>query len=157
MKIKGVNPETGEEFEAEADQVDKGFIDSMLDFKLSNEDMRKLIDSLNVSADVKSLLYAFSKATIKAGEFVLKIGRKIIDFVCMLFKEYPNATFGVIFGAIVGFLISTIPVLGVVLGPIAASIFISIGFIFGAKEDISDKGLARKIAEANAEFAPLNA
>lgn len=156
MKVKGVNPETGEEFETEAEHVDSDFIDSMLDFKLTDEDIKKLIDNLNISADAKSLLYAFSKATIKAGQFVLKIGRKIIDFVCMLFKEYPNTTFRVIFSAIVGFLISTIPVLGVVLGPIASAIFIAVGFVFGANEDFKDKALERKIAGAKAEFAPLN-
>jgi len=157
MKVKGVNPETGEEFEAEADQVDSDFIDSMLNFKLTDEDIRKLIDNLNISADAKSLLYAFSKATIKAGQFILKIGRKIIDFVCLLFKEYPSATFGMIFGAIVGFLISAIPVLGVVLGPIATPIFMAFGSLLGAKEDLKDKALVRRVAEINAKFSPLNA
>ena len=157
MKVKGVNPETGEEFEAEADQVDNDFIDSMLNFKLSDEDIRKLIDNLNVSADVKSLLYAFSKATIKVGQFVLKIGRKIIDFVCLLFKEFPNAIFGMIFGAIAGFLISTIPVLGVVLGSIAGPIIMVFAGAKGLQEDIKDKALVRRVAEINAKFSPLNA
>ena len=35
MKVKGVNPETGEEFEAEAEHVDNDFIDSMLNFKMT--------------------------------------------------------------------------------------------------------------------------
>lgn len=157
MKVKGVNPDTGEEFEAEADQVDKGFIDSMLDFKLSDEDIKKLIDNLNVSADMKSLLYKFSKATIMAGEVVLKIGRKIIDYVCLFVKEFPMATFGMIFGAIAGFLISAIPVIGVVLGSYVTPIIVALGFIIGAPFDIKDNALARKIAEANAKFSPLNA
>ena len=129
----------------------------MLNFKLSDEDIKRLIDNLNISADAKSLLYAFSKATIKAGQFVLKIGRKIIDFVCLLFKEFPNATFGMIFGAIVGFLLSAIPILGVVLGPIVTPLAIVFGLIIGVPQDIRDKALARKIAEANAVFSPLNA
>ena len=101
MKIQGINPETGEEYQSEANLNDS-FIESMLNFDMSDEQIKKVIDNLNVSADVKSLLYAISKATIKAGQFVLKIGRKIIDFVCLIFKEFPNATFGLIFGAIAG-------------------------------------------------------
>jgi hypothetical protein len=156
MKIKGENPETGEEYEAEADHVDDSFVDSMLNFKLTDEDIKRLIDNLNISADAKSLLYAFSKATIRAGQFVLKIGRKIIDFVCLLFKEYPSATFGMIFGAIVGFLVSSIPVLGMVLGPIATSIAMALGLVLGLKEDLKDKALVRRVAEINAKFSPLN-
>lgn len=38
-----------------------------------------MIDGLDISADAKSLLFRFSKATITAGQHVIKLGRKIID------------------------------------------------------------------------------
>ena len=157
MKIEGDNPETGNHFETDAKKVDQSFINSMLDFKVSDLDIKKLIESLDVSADIKSLLYAFSKATIKAGQFILKIGRKIIDFVCLIFKEYPGVTFGVIFGAIAGFLIATIPIIGVILGPFIKPLAIAFGLVGGLREDIKDKNLARKIADINAKFSPLDA
>ena len=155
MKIQGINPETGAVFQAETDDVDSSFVDSMLKFDMSDEAIKKIIDNLSVSADVKSLLYSFSKATIKVGEAIIKIGRKIIDFICRLVTEHPNAAFGLIFGLIVGFLISSIAVIGVVLGPLFMPIAMAFGLISGLSEDVKDKALARKIDEIKASFAPL--
>ncbi len=155
MEIKGKNTETGEEFQAQAENVDGSFVESMLHYDMSDEGIKKLIDGLSVSADIKSLLYSFSKATIKAGQYVIKIGRKIIDFVCMVSSEYPGVTFGLIFGAIAGFLISAIPIIGIVLGPLFTPIAMAFGLVLGLREDIKDKGLARKISEINASFSPL--
>lgn len=157
MKINGINPESGEEFQVEAENVDREFLESMSVFENTDAEVRRIIDNLNVSADAKSLLYSFSSATIKAGEFIVKIGRKIIDYICRVFSEHPSATFGAVFGAIAGFLIFSIPLLGVVLGPLLAPIAIAFGMFGGLREDLKDKALARKIAEINAKFAPLNA
>lgn len=155
MKIQGTNPETGAVFKADAENVDFSFIDELKKFDMSDGAIKKVIDNLNVSADVKSLLYSFTKATIRIGEAIIKVGRKIIDFICRLITEHPNATFGLIFGAIVGFLISSIAVLGVVLGPLFAPIAMAFGLIGGLSEDVKDKALARKIDEIKASLSPL--
>lgn len=155
MKINGENPNTGEKYQAEADGVDDEFVESMSDFDMSDDKIKRLIDNLDISADAKSLLYSFSKATIRAGKFIIKIGRKIIDFVCTVYSEYPSATFGMIFGAIAGYLVTSIPILGIVLGPIFTPIAMAIGLIGGLVEDIKNKALARKVAEINAGFSPL--
>jgi len=156
MKIFAENPKTGEKYEAQADNADKNFIGSMSQFSLSDDVIKSMIDNLNVSADTKSLLYSFSKVTITAGKFILKIGKKIIDFICKLFNEFPSATFGVIFGAIAGFLVASIPIIGVVFGPLFTPIAMALGLLGGLKEDVKDKALARKVAEVNASFSPLN-
>ncbi len=154
MKISGTDPNTGEKFQADA-EIGDDFIQSMSEFKVSDRGVKKLIDDLHLSADAKSALHTLSSTTIRAGDYVLKIGRKIIDFICSVFKEYPTASFGMVFGAIVGFLITSIPILGVVLGPIVAPIAIALGLILGLHEDIKDKALERKIAEINAKFSAL--
>jgi hypothetical protein len=94
---------------------------------------------------------------IQIGERIVKIGKKILSLIFTMCKEYPSTTFGAIFGATVGLLISSIPVLGFILGPIALPLLIIVGIGVGAIEDIKDKMLARKIKEINAEFSPLNA
>lgn len=157
MIIRGNNPETGAAFQAEVNTVNTGFIESMKDFDMTDEGIKKIINNLNVSADVKSLLYSFSKATIQVGEYIIKVGRKIIDFICAIYREYPNVTFGLIFGAIAGFLVSSIAVIGVVLGPIFAPIAIAFGLISGFSQDIKNKDLDRRIREINASFSPLKA
>jgi len=157
MKVVGVNPKTGEEVEMEVDDLNNDFFKSMRDFVMSDEAIKSQIERLDISADAKELLYTFSKATIKVGEYVVKIGRKIIDFICLVFKEYPTVTFGAIFGAIAGFLVSAIPLLGLILGPIVTPILIACGMVVGLYEDLKDKELARKIAGINARFSPLGA
>jgi len=155
MKISAINPETGGVYEEEASNVTIDFIKSMANFELTDEQIKIQIDNLNISADAKFLLYTFSRATIRAGEYVLKIGRKIIDFVCSLVKAYPNVSFGLIFGSIIGFLITSIPIIGFLLGPIVTPIFIAFGLVGGLYEDMKDKQLERKIAEINAKFSPM--
>lgn len=157
MKITAENLQTGEKFEGKSDTISEDFLQSISQFSLSDDSIKKMIDNLNISADTKSLLYSFSKVTICVGKFVLKIGRKIIDFICTLFKEFPSATFGLIFGAIAGILITSIPVVGVALGAIFTPIAMTLGLLGGLKEDIKDKALVRKIAEINARFSPLKA
>jgi hypothetical protein len=156
MKISGINPETGEQFQTEAEGVNSDFIDQMSEFEMSEAGIKKLIDNLDISADAKSILHRISTVTIRAGTFILKVGRKIIDYVCSVLKNFPSASFGMVFGAIIGVLISSIPIIGVVLGPVATPILIALGLIKGLREDIKDLNLARKITEINAKFSALN-
>jgi len=156
MKISGVDKRTGDNFETEIKELNIGFFKLMSDFEMSEAGINNLIDNLDISADAKSALHWISTTTIKAGKFIIQIGRKIIDFVCSVYKEFPSATFGMIFGGIVGCLISSIPVIGFILGPVVTPLFMAWGVVSGGKEDIADKRLARKIAEINAEFSPLN-
>lgn len=155
MNITGINPETGEVFEAEASDVTSEFIKKMSEFEMSEAGIKKLIDNLDISADAKAILHRISSVTIRAGEFVLRIGKKILDYVCSILNAFPTATFAMVFGAIIGYLIASIPILGVVLGPVVTPILMALGLVFGAKDDINNSSLARKIAEANAQFSEL--
>ena len=157
MKVKGVNSETNEEYQANAEKIDDAFLNYISESSVSDEAIKKLLEKLPVSADAKSLLFSFAKAAIQIGERIVKIGKKILSLIFTMCKEYPSTTFGAIFGATVGLLISSIPVLGFILGPIALPLLIIVGIGVGAIEDIKDKMLARKIKEINAEFSPLNA
>jgi hypothetical protein len=155
MKVSGKNPQSSEEFNIELDSVDSAFVKLMSTFEMDEDEIKKLIDGLDISADAKSMLFSFSRVTIRAGEKIIKIGRKIIDYICRIYSEFPTASFGMVFGAIAGFLISSIPILGVVLGPLVAPILILLGMVAGLSEDLKDKALARKVAEVNAKFKPL--
>lgn len=157
MKISGLDAMTGEEILYESEAMNKNFIDELLEHNFSNEQIKKTIDNLDISADAKSALYTLSTITVKAGKYVIKLGRKLIDFVAETFKEYPNAGFGLIFGAILGFLISTIPFIGIVLGPIVTPILMAIGMSGGIFFDIQDKSLERKINAFNSKFQAFKA
>lgn len=157
MIVEGVNQETGETYQVDSDKVDHEYIKSMSIFSKTDTYIKRKIDNLNISADAKSLLYSFSTATIKIGEYIIKIGRKIIDYIWKILDEFPNASFGLVFGAIAGFLVSSIPVLGVVLGPLVTPVLMASGLLGGTVEDLKDKALERKISEINGKFTPLRA
>jgi len=59
MRVKGVSPDGKKAVEFESELIGREFIDRMVNFDLSEDDIRKRIDRLAVSADVKSLLYSF--------------------------------------------------------------------------------------------------
>ena len=147
MKLIGIDPNTGNEVMVEVDKIDSSFFESMKSYEMSDDAIKRLIDKLDISADAKSMLYKFSKATIKAGEYVIKIGRNILDYVCLVFREYPNLTFGVVFGAILGALISAIPFLGAILGPIITPIAMAFGLVGGLVLDVKIKLLKGTVAE----------
>ncbi len=155
MKIKGRDEESGKKYESEANEVNEEFVERMSESNMTDEEIKRIIDKLNISADAKLLLYKISKGTIQAGRYIIKIGRKIIDFICQIFTDYPSASFGMVFGAIAGVLIASIPIIGVALGSIVTPLLMMFGLAKGLQEEIKDKALARRIAEANAQFRPL--
>ena len=113
----------------------------------------------DVTRDIAPVVYFHEQSAAKleaeVGEYIIKIGRKILDVVCHAFSEFPMATFGTVFGGIVGTLISSIPILGLVLAPIVTPILMALGLIGGLVLDFQDKMLERKIARKVAEFSPL--
>ena len=157
MKVVAIDSKTGKEVISNISDPDPSFFSFIGGVELSDEQIRSKIDRMNVSADVKSLLYSFSKTTIKAGKALLKIGRKIIDILFSLIRAFPNVTFGVIVGLVVGALIAAIPLIGFVLGSLATSIAVAFGFIMGAKADFEAGDIGARIEALVAQFAPLRA
>lgn len=155
MKITGVDPITGKQTIIESDKIDKSFIQAMSEFEMSDEAIKKMIDGLDASADIKVLLYKIATVTIRAGNAILKIGRKIIDLICKICSEFPKATFGMVFGAILGVLVGNIAVIGGALASIVGPILIAFGLVVGVANDLADQALERKIKQVNAEFEPL--
>lgn len=155
MIISGVNPETGTEFRTESKSVTSDLLKLLAEFELSDEGIKRLINGLNISADAKLLLYKFSKATITAGQYVVKLGRKIIDLVCSLYKAFPETSFQVIFWSLVGFLVSTIPIIGAVLGPVFTPILVAFGVYNGLMADVQNETLKKTISQMATLFSPL--
>ncbi|MDE0457283.1 MAG: hypothetical protein OXI15_08330 [Chromatiales bacterium] len=156
MRIEAEAPESGQKFSGVASGLDENIIDEFFNsFNLSDEEIRRWIARLDISADAKSILYKIAKTTIRAGQFVIKVGRKILEIVSFLLREYPNATLWLIFGAVVGVLVTSIPVIGVVIGPLFTTLAMVVGFAMGAWEDIKDKNMKRKMQEEMVNFEKL--
>ena len=156
MRIDAQDPESGRTFSGVANGLDEDFINDFFNaFNLSDEGIRIWISHLDISADAKSLLYKIAKTTIRAGQFVVKIGRKILDIVSFLLREYPKTTFGLIIGAVIGSLVISIPVIGFVIGPLFKILVMVLGAIVGVYEDIKDSAMKRKVQESMVSFEKL--
>lgn len=156
MKITIIDSQTGKEIQSEIPEPKPGFFEFIRDTNLSDDEIRSRIDQMNISADVKSLLYSFSKTTIRAGQAIIKLGRKVIDIIFALMKAFPNITFGIIFGLVVGMLIAAIPLLGLLLGALVTKLAVLFGIVLGAKAELESGDLGKRVEALITEFAPLH-
>lgn len=164
MKVVSIDPTNGREVITNIADPDPSFFSFVNGIELSDEDIRSKIDCMNVSADTKALLYSFSKATIRAGNAILKIGRKIIDIIFTFVRNFPNIAFGVIFGLVVGALVASIPLIGLILGPIATPIAILLGIVLIGRKDWENVDMGERMEPILTQietildlFAPLRA
>lgn len=155
MIVEAVDPETGKTIQMECAAESEDEIRDLLSFDLSEEALKKRIDALAVSADAKSVLFTIAKTTIRVGAMVLKIGRKVLDIVTNILVEFPTASSGMIFGAVFGFLVTTVPVIGLVFGPFVTTLAIAFGFAAGAMQDLGNMALERRIKSSVASFETL--
>lgn len=121
----------------------------------SESKIKSTLENLNISADAKSALYAIINTTVRAGRFIVKIGRKILDIVIETLKNFPNASFGLVLGGMMGILVASVPFVGAILAPFITPLAMIYGFAVGMKQDVNDKNLASAIAAANAKFDHL--
>lgn len=157
MIVEVVEPETGKTIQMECTADSEDEIRDLLSFDLSEDSLKKRINALAVSADAKSVLFTIAKTTIRVGSMVVKIGRKVLDIITKILAEFPMASAGTIFGAIFGYLVSSVPIIGFVLGPFIGALAIAFGFAVGAMQDISNKALERRVMSAVVSFDALKA
>ncbi|MBD3756440.1 MAG: hypothetical protein IE937_12640 [Gammaproteobacteria bacterium] len=136
MIVEAVEPGTGKTIRMECVAESEDEIRDLLSFDLSEEALKKRIDALPISADAKSLLFTLAKTTIRVGSMVVKIGRKLLDIVTAIIAEFPMASTGTIFGAVFGYLVTSVPIIGFVFGPFIGALAIALGFAVGAIQDL---------------------
>ena len=156
MKIIAENPETKEKLEAEVvdlKQDDLKFLETFHfpDNKNPESAVRKYVESQDISADQKAkfwkMLQKFARATMRVGNQVFRIGRKVFDFILHLVKLYPNLVIGLAFGAVIAALVSAIPIIGFLFGGLAKIIIPLIGGILGFKEDLAERAFKRRVLD----------
>ena len=147
-------------FSGDAQHLDDDAIADLNTCEFTKDQVRKLIDNLNVKADAKFRLHSISEKSIEvvtaAGKVVIWIGRKILDVVLFLMREFPNAAFGVTFGIVVGYLIGLIPIIGFLFGPLIGAILTAFGLVQGTTQDLREKDMRRRMVEMCSQFTTLN-
>jgi len=155
MNVRGIASDTGDEMTLELPDFSAEEIGQLSNLSLSSNELKSKIDNLAISADAKVLLFQFAKQVVRVGETVVKIGQKVLETILAVIKAYPHTSFGLVFGAVAGTLVGTIPMIGWVLGPLVTPIFILFGMSVGAVMDIADKAVERRIKASLAQYEPL--
>lgn len=154
-----VHPETGERCTIDIPSLRPTDLDQMAKEHATDEEIKSYIEKLAVSAEIKAVLFKLTKFTIKVGQTLIKLGKKVLEIVAMLASKYKSAALGIIIGALMTLLISTIPLLGPALSSFLGPLLILFGLSKGLWEDVKRDSpqLAASIAEAGVIFQPLNA
>jgi hypothetical protein len=155
MIIEAKHPESGEYLRHDYALVTLDTVSEFNRTSHTDESIKSTIDNLNASADIKSALYAITKVTIKAGKFLIKVGRKILDIVLETLEKFPNASFGLVLGGIFGILVASVPLIGTLIAPFITPLAMLYGFVMGVKQDYADRDLANAVASAQHHFSPL--
>ncbi len=152
----------GGEFSGDAPHLDNTVIAALNTFELSKKKIKDSIDNLDIPPDAKFMLHSVTDKTIEVvigtGKVLIWIGHKILEVVLFLGRNFPNATFGMIFGAVIGILVSSIPIIGWALGGLVGSAAV-LGAILGLGRGAIDdfKALANdpRVVEACNQFNSL--
>ena len=173
MRIDAKDPTGKKKFTGEADGLTKEGINKLNDLRIpalggTERDVDRFIDNLDIPGDVPVEKWAEARLELKEMSKVIieviidgvktfiRVGRKILDCILYVSKEYPNATIGLIFGALIGTLVAMIPVIGFLIGGLVQIIAPLIGAVIGLREDIEDRDLRRTIQRETRRFKDLD-
>lgn len=123
----------------------------------SDAQILRRIDSLSLSADAKALLADLLKFGAEVGAVVLRIGRKVLDFVLSLIQQFPQLGFAMVLAAVLATLLSMVPVLGGLLSSVLTPLALVLGVSWGALKEYETGDLADRVKEFAARFAPVAA
>jgi len=146
---------TGKTIEVEIPDENLEALQALTQDRVSDTKLQSYIDNLDLPADAKALIASILKTAVRVGEMVIRIGKKIVEIVIMIVSKFPNATFGLVLGLIVGALVTSIPLIGGLLGAFVLPIAAAFGLATGYMDDLRDNSLAKKVAEVSAMFQPL--
>jgi hypothetical protein len=155
MKAFTKDLNTGKTIEVEIPDENLEALQALTQDRVSDTKLQSYIDNLDLPADAKALIASILKTAVRVGEMVIRIGKKIVEIVIMIASKFPNATFGLVLGLIVGALVTSIPLIGGLLGAFVLPIAAAFGLATGYMDDLRDNSLAKKVAEVSAMFQPL--
>jgi hypothetical protein len=153
IEVEFIDAETGKLSSKKVEEPPMSFFDAVRSEQWTDRQIETFIDRLNISADAKANLASFAKVTLKVGREVVRIGRKIVDVLFSFLRNFPGIGFGVIFAVVITTLLSAIPLLGAILGPLASTLIIA----FGGYVDLKNPGFSARLDTFVEELRPLAA
>lgn len=111
----------------------------------TRRELHRKLDRLALPADAKVLMGKLLDTTAEVAGQIIEVGRRILAFVLDLFKRYPATTLGAIVGLTVTMLVSSIPFIGVILGPLVGPLLAAFMITSGAMADMRNSSIEKQI------------
>jgi len=146
------NPKTGEWKSVDISSEQMESLNKVNDTVIEDDQIISYIDNLKISPEIKAVLDSILNYSMKVGDLILNIGRKIVEVIIYFVQNFPNIIIGTIIGFTIGTIISSIPILGWALGWLILPLSTALGMGMGLKVDIQDKKLANKIKDETSEL-----
>jgi hypothetical protein len=144
-----MNTNVPQELSADAALKLQPFVNST---ERTDDQIRRRIESLAVSADVKALLSDLLRVTTQVGETILRIGRKILDFILSLARHFPTLTFAIVIAAVLTTLLAMVPFLSGILASIAGPLTFVVGITDAALREAQSDDFRQRVAEFASQF-----
>ncbi len=118
--------------------------------------LKDFLDRTNLSADVKALIYDLAKFTVKIGEVVVAVGRRIVSIAIWLAQTVPNITLGVLVALVVSTVLGGLPLMPAALALALQKLLLLIGVTAGAIEDIRQNAMKNAMDRVARQFSAFN-
>ncbi|WP_323716636.1 hypothetical protein [Paracoccus aminovorans] len=115
-----------------------------------------VLDRSSLFADIKVLLCDLAQFTIKVGEVVVAIGRRMVSIAMWLARTIPGTALGVAVALTLSALIGGVPLIGSLLALALQKLLLLIGMTAGAMEDIRNHAMKDAMDRVARQFSALN-
>ena len=158
MKVYATHPDTGETVVLDIPALTDDQIRNMAREYSTDQQLQSKLDNLPLSAEAKAFLAKFLKVTIKVGGVIIKLGKKLLEIVLFVVSKQKHLTFWTVFGAVVTFVVSMIPLIGPILAGFLGPIILLGGLAKGFYEQMksSDPSVLDIIKNSTSDLQPLN-
>jgi len=146
------DPKTGEYKSVDINDEQMESLNQINDTVIEDNQIKSYIDNLKISPEIKVILESILNYSMKVGNLMLNIGRKIVEVIIYFVQNFPNMIIGTIVGFTIGTIISSIPILGWALSWLIIPLSTALGMGMGLKVDMQDKKLATKIKDETSEL-----
>ncbi len=97
------------------------------------------IDRIDCPASLKNLLKQLVDKSVIFGKRIYQFGKFVLSALMKLCKLYPRTVIGAVIGLFIATIISSIPIVGTIIGPLAIPILIALGGIEGFYRDLNSR------------------
>ena len=153
IEVEFIDAQTGKLASKQLPEPPMSFFEAIKSEQWTDRQIESFIDRLDISADAKANLASFAKVTVKVGREIVRIGRKVLDVLFSFLRHFPSIGFGVIFAVVISTLLSAVPLVGAILGPIASTLVIA----FGGYVELKNPDFSARLDAFIEELRPLAA